>query len=151
MKRTIPQNKRLHFLLAKLGIDKYTCSDMVFNFTGGRTTSSAELTINECNTLIKKLEAALYKDIKKQNRQIADLRQKARRTVFKLMYDCGFLDSSMNNTEKVNIINAFIKQRTRFKGILDSLSYEELGAVINQLQAIRHTYNEQLEKQAIYN
>ncbi len=94
MKRTLSQNKRLFQLLNKLNIDECTRYDMVFNATGGRTTSSAELTVNECSALIKALENVLYKDETpaKRNRR---LEQKARRTIFKLMYDCGFIEKTM--------------------------------------------------------
>jgi len=52
MNRTLQQNKQLHALISKLGIDKDTKAEMVHQYTRGRTCSSAGMTINECDILI---------------------------------------------------------------------------------------------------
>ncbi len=151
MKCTTRQNKMLHFLLNRLGIDDGTRHDMMFNFTGGRTTSSTELTKEECSILIEKLLSILDNDGKKQDRLLKDLKQKSRRTIFKLMYDCGFLDAGMNNAEKLTVINKWIANKTKFDGKLNDLNYKQLDSIIRQLQAIRRNYSESYSKQAMYN
>ena len=51
MKRTNAQNRRLFGLLNKLGFDADERRRMVLHFTGGRSSSSSELTISECNNM----------------------------------------------------------------------------------------------------
>lgn len=63
MKRTLEQNKRLHTLLTSTGLsdDK---RDLVSAYSTGRTTSSAELTEDECRQLILHLEAIEKEQLK---------------------------------------------------------------------------------------
>lgn len=62
MLRTNDQNKRLHTLLAKLGIDRSTddgrenFEDMVYKATNGRTTHSSKMLITECQAVINNLK-----------------------------------------------------------------------------------------------
>jgi len=61
MKRTAAQSKRLYALLSKLGIDAETKSELIYNYTQGRTIHSSELTIDECDKLIRQLQQ-IYQD-----------------------------------------------------------------------------------------
>lgn len=56
MKRTKDQNIRLHALIGKLGIDKKEKADLVSKHTKGRTESSADMYMHECNSLMNELQ-----------------------------------------------------------------------------------------------
>lgn len=60
MLRTLEQNKRLHTLLGKLGVEKEQKEELVFGFSGERTISSAELTMQECYSLCNHLQGMIY-------------------------------------------------------------------------------------------
>jgi len=55
MQRTIHQNKTLHAIITKLGIDEDLKREMIHNFSKLRTTKSSELTYYECNELLNYL------------------------------------------------------------------------------------------------
>lgn len=63
MLRTKDQNKRLHAILGKMGIDRSTdegreiLEQMVYDVTKGRTSSSSKMLIDECQALINNLKA----------------------------------------------------------------------------------------------
>ncbi len=147
MTRTKAQNKQLYGLLSKLGINADTKEMLVLEYTEGRTCKSSEMEYRECNNLIASLQA----ELKKRNRQKADLLQTQRRNVFKLMYDIGFIDGRMTTRKKMAVINAWIENKTAFKTDLNNLSFEQLTKLIKQLQAVRRIYNERTEFQAKYN
>ena len=50
--RTPEQNRKLHYLCSRLGIDKETLQTMVWNYTAQRTTRSKEMYKHECQSLI---------------------------------------------------------------------------------------------------
>lgn len=58
MLRNNTQNKRLHALITKLGIDGDAKEELVYNFTGTRETSTSKMEVSECQNLINHLEAA---------------------------------------------------------------------------------------------
>lgn len=145
MKRTQQQNKQLHSLLTSAGIDSDTKAEMVYRFTNGRTEHTSEMSSAECKELIKALLQSQSRSEQRKQRFENDLEQRSRRVIFRLMYDCGFIDNRMNNTEKLSIINDWIKRKTNLSGHLNSLSYSELGSVVNQLQAVRRRYNEKID------
>ncbi|MEA2041161.1 MAG: hypothetical protein U9N85_01225 [Bacteroidota bacterium] len=147
MLRTNGQNKRLHQLFSKLGIDAELKSELVHQFTGGRSYKSSEMLYNECTSLIKTLEMRHQKKERKHN----DFSQKLRRNVLKLCYDVGFIYPTMNTTEKITIINAFIRQKTKYKKEFNQLSIKELQQLINQLRAVRRNYEDSITRQARLN
>lgn len=58
--RTNEQNRKLHWLFGQLGItDPDAKSEIIYNFTGGRTCRSRELEFIECMELIKWLDNTL--------------------------------------------------------------------------------------------
>lgn len=50
--RTPEQNRKLHFLCSRLGIDREILKTMVWNYTSQRTTHSKEMYKHECQSLI---------------------------------------------------------------------------------------------------
>jgi hypothetical protein len=60
MQRTKTQNAQLHSLISKLGIDAEIKASLVMQFTNGRTSSSAEMDVTECQYLIGHLSALVH-------------------------------------------------------------------------------------------
>ena len=147
MKRTQQQNKVLHRLLSRLGISDESKADMVLSFTNGRTERSSEMTMGECQNMIVELEHLLDKSKTREN----ELKQTLRRNVFKLMYDLGYLNGNMSNTEKLSVINRWAADMLHYDKDLNYLSIDELRRFINQLQAIRRNKNKQKKKAVMYN
>ena len=57
MLRTLEQNTRLHKLIGLLAISKENKEQLVFGFSGERTSTSKELTFEECNRLNNHLQS----------------------------------------------------------------------------------------------
>ena len=57
--RTADQNRKLWWLAGQLGLDKEAMSDIVYDFTEGRTPHTSELTFLECRDLIDYLSRTL--------------------------------------------------------------------------------------------
>jgi hypothetical protein len=57
--RTLQQNKQLHTLFSKLKIDAEVKSQLVHQYTEGRTAKSSEMDVYECQNLTNHLRAML--------------------------------------------------------------------------------------------
>ena len=57
--RTADQNRKLWWLAGQLGLDKEAMSDIVYDFTEGRTPHTSELTFLECRELTEFLQGTL--------------------------------------------------------------------------------------------
>jgi len=72
--RDLEQNKAIHALLGKHGFDKEAKAEMVVDITGGRTESTAEMSFDEANVMIKRLGGEAIHDtspaaVKRRTRQ----------------------------------------------------------------------------------
>ena len=86
MLRSSTQNARLHTLINSLGIDKETKAGLVYQYTAGRSDSSADLTYQECQQLIKDLSQKLLKSAQdKANTNKADRLRKKIISLFREM------------------------------------------------------------------
>jgi hypothetical protein len=151
MIRTNWQNKRLHELLSKLAINPENKADLVNSYTCGRTTSSKDMTFEECEALICKLVEMAETITERENREKNELMQKTRRDIFKLMYDCGFISNDDSKERKNYVIKGWISKKMNLEKELNDLTYEELIRMTNQLQAVRRRYQVKSEKKYIYN
>ena len=138
-KKITPQQlKALHAGFNKMGFSDDDRHDYISHLTNGRTTSSKELTIEEAKTIL----SSMYDEAR-----IAD-REKARKIVgiiYKLSFKISFLnqgyedcrteeDFQMNKAK----INAFCRNKTRFRKNLTEMSLAELESVRLQFESIAH-------------
>ncbi len=153
MKRTATQNKRLYGIFQKLNIDSETKSDLVSQFTNGRTEKSSEMLYNECQNLIETLEIRYResKSIKAATFQYNSAEQVIRRELFKLMYDVGFIDNGMNTDRKTFIMNGWIRKKMNLEKTLNDLDITELQRMRTQLLTVRRLYLERAAKVAQLN
>jgi hypothetical protein len=66
--RSAAQNKRLHVLLGQLKFDDEAKADAVFEYTGGRTQHSSEMSRHECQALIDWLDSKLPASLQTRKR-----------------------------------------------------------------------------------
>ena len=140
MKRTEQQNKKFWKLINLLGINEDIKEELVYQFTGGRTIHSSEMTKEEMAELLKYLESIL-ESWKNENKQ----KQKKRRQIFRLFYELGWIDNNMSSADKMEKIQGFLRQRSGIDKDLNSLSLKELNKVIKQLHIIKNNYARQEE------
>lgn len=76
-KRTPVQNRKMFGLKSKIGLEHEDLREMAYDITNGETEHTSELTIEECDKLIARLESFLPKEEKRSPRTIRYHRQKA--------------------------------------------------------------------------
>lgn len=153
MKRTVTQNGELYVLYKKLNItDVVIRSQLVRQFTNDRTSSSAEMLVDECQNLINTLRhRARSPKQTPQERQYNSVEQDARRKIFSLFYDCGMISNKDTPQRKVIVITNWIKDKTTFKKGFNNLTLDEYKKMQNQLQAVKRNYKKAEIKQANLN
>lgn len=122
MTRTNEQNRALHSLITKAGFDADMKADIVFNYTDGRTRSSADLTYSECNELIKFL-----------GRIIPDVLDKKRKRVIACLAEAGFV---IKGKPDMMAINKWVIQQ-KFKKPLNDHNSNELSALIYAAEQVK--------------
>lgn len=140
MFRNKEQNKRLHLLLAKNGIDRSTVEgreiyeDMIYAASNGRTKSSSKLLINECQGLINNLE--VLKNQKKPSgaSQIENTPEnKQRRKILSICREMGgewFKNGSYNWKH----IDEWLMKYGYLHKKLNKYSADELPKLVTQFQ-----------------
>lgn len=153
MKRNVDQNKQLYGLWARLNItDPALRATLVLQFTNDRTSSSSDMLVDECQNLINTLRHKVNNPKQTpQKRQYNGIEQDARRKIFSLFYEVGFICNEDTPQRKVIIINAWVKDKLNLKKGFNDLTEEELQKMNNQLQAVKRNYKEAETKQAKLN
>lgn len=134
---TKEQSKKLHTLLSQLKLMD-SKNDMIYDVTGGRATSSKDLTTDEALILIKHLSQF-------------DNNDKMRRKVYALAYEAGIIYGDTLEDKKMNTakLNQFLKTRGAVKKNLHSLNHSDLIKVVSQFQSIvKHSKESKDNKQA---
>ncbi len=137
--RTLAQNKRLYQLLNTLRLNNDDAkAGLAFSYSNQRTDKTSELTVAECDELIKHLEGQIAQTdlitIKKKRSKVLFLAVKA----------------GMGEAKKVNYakFNAFMLNKSVCKKPLVDYSSAELDKLITQLnQIIKHNKEAEASKQ----
>lgn len=122
---TPAQLKCLNTLVSKQGIAKDDKEALVQAFSGGRVSSSKDLSFGEAATMIKHLKAF-------------DPNNKMRNKVFALAYEAGIIWGETPDDKKMNAakINTFLLKNGAVKKKLIAMRKEELVKVVSQFQQI---------------
>lgn len=133
-KRTETQNKKLHLLLSKAGLNEEK-PELVSFYTDGRTTSSRDLYFQEAEKLIKYLEGIT------QGSQptAAEKADKMRKRVIAICYELGWIEPTEDQEErKMNMafIDSFLKRRGYLKKPLNQFTAKELPKLVTQFKQI---------------
>lgn len=129
MTRTPEQNKRLHLLIAKLGITAENKEDLVSSYSNGRVTSSADMTAHECDELLRYLQqlADKHKDYFDE-RAIA-----MRRKFFALARDKQWIVSG-----KIDYVrtNNWLLHYSYLHKTINEYNYSELPKLLSQFEHV---------------
>lgn len=115
-------NKKMHALLAELNMQSQK-GDMVYGVTRGRTSSSREMSIEEAELLIYRLD-----EMKKEKMS------HTKKLLIHRMCLLGY--TTAGNTPDYSRINNFLKTRSAAKKGLNYLSIKEMHACAVQVEAI---------------
>lgn len=137
MLRTATQNKRLHLLITKLGIDAEAKEELVYQFTNQRETSSAKMEVRECNALIGHLEVISGQSTAAKGKvggyvQTNDASNTMRRKVLSVVHELGWeLPGGKIDWTR---LNAYLFKYGYLHKDLNDYKYEELPTLVTQFE-----------------
>lgn len=137
MERTKAQNARFHLLLGQRKFDAQDKAELVRMVTGGRTGSSAEMTVAEMQLAIERLADAQVGSIKKMRAKIINIA----RDIF------GLADGDVWGQGHYDRLNVFLVDK--FKVPLHRLPYEQLRNAVTAMEAWRDWARLKAAKEAL--
>lgn len=139
MLRNNQQNRILHTLLTKHGIDNDTKKEMVMTVTKGREKSSAKLTMEECQSLINSLNANQHTPRPNYTDKYKDdPEDKQRKKIISICYEMRWTLDKQIDWKRLN--TWLLKYGIHHK-VLNDLSETELPATITQFEELlKHFY-----------
>lgn len=134
--RTTAQLQRLHAIIGKLGIDKETKENMIYNLTGGRTSSAGDLMFLEAKLLIETLQKQVQSMTStkasftpKTKEELSN--NKMRKAILSCCYTMHWTDNDGVDYER---LDAFLLENGKVKKKLNDLTHEELVLVVTQFK-----------------
>lgn len=134
---TNPQKQQIHLLKRQHGWDEDTYRNMIFEFSGGRTTSSKELTKKEAAELIRE-----YLGTDKVKKSEWMERKGVIEAIYALSFEIPFLnqgyESSTPEEKEMNKakINKFVMTHGVVRTPIAKQTYEELQKTLKQFKKI---------------
>lgn len=129
MRRTISQNARLHGLINELKIDKETKEDLVYTFTQGRSASSSDMSVDECQSLIGYLEYTKPRKTDKANKQRK-----------KILSICHEMDWRVNEKVDFKRLEDYLLKYGYLHKPLNDYTEDELPTLVTQFQNLLKSY-----------
>ena len=145
--RTYKQNKELHFLINKLGIPDDVKGDLVFQFTGGRSRSTADLKIAHAARMIsflreKEREFNLKNGFGKQPNQPKPqedtVENKMRRKIISRCHEMNW--RTPDGKADMKRLQTWLLEHGPAKKKLNDLTFEELNKTIVQFDNLLKSY-----------
>lgn len=134
MIRNKHQNRELHVLLSKCGIDKDTKRDMILGMTNMRSTSSADLTTDECQALINALRVKSGLKPEPVKNDAADKMRK------KILSICHEMHWTVDGKVDWKRLNTWLKQYGMYHKGLNKLTLAELPAQVTQFEQLLKSF-----------
>ena len=134
---TNPQKQQIHRLKRQQGWDEDTYRNLIYQFSGGRTTSSKELTKKEATALIRQ-----FLGTDKVKRSEWQERQAGIKAIYAISFEIPFLNQGFESStpEEMEMNKAKIGKFVMTHGIvkkpLKDQSYEELQNTLKQFKKI---------------
>ena len=135
-KRITPQQiKALHVQFRRMGFDDEDRHRFISDYTGGRTDSTAALTMDEARALLNRM-------MKDESERLHRAARTTVRQIFALSFRISFLNKGYANDTPEDYemnkakINKFCKTRTKFRKPLTEMTLEELKDVKRQFEAL---------------
>jgi hypothetical protein len=158
---TPAQNKRLHQLLARTGRTPYK-AELVGSFTGGRSGSSKDLSVDEAQMLISHLEGLLKNSGEALNAGLSgtpakkgylDMKpdERMRRKIFGLCREMGYIDGDTKEDRKLNqvIVYGIVERKGYLNKPLMQYSTDELVKLVSQFEAMKRNNQKQAARTAV--
>ena len=138
MKRTNQQNKELHALIGQLGIDAEHKEELVYQFSNGRTVSSSEMIIPECQKLINHLRAATkgHTTVSEPKRDPANIQ---RRKILSICHEMNWKNEISNDIDWERL-NGWLFKYGYLKKDLNSYTLYELPKLVSQFEQLLKDY-----------
>lgn len=137
MQRTISQNKRLHALCNALGVDKEAKEDLVYQYTKGRTTSSAQMLMPECEALNNNLQHLLNRSGKQKSKKPNTPANNMRGKILSI---CHEMNWHINGELDWKRINNFLFKYGYLKKAFNDYTASELPTLITQFEQLLKDY-----------
>ena len=125
--RTTQQNSRFHTLLTLRKFDREDKAELVKTITNGRTTSSAQMTVDEMRVAIERLDDEQTTSLKKMRAKII----KIARDIFDMV------ETDQWEQRHYDALNKFLLKK--FKVQLHKLSYDQLRNAVTAMEAWRES------------
>ena len=136
MIRTRKQNSELHYLLGQLNIDDEDLkAELVFKFSGGRVTSSANMIVPECQSLINHLKAVSKGYAKLSN----DPANRMRRKILAMCHEMRWTDPVTREVDW-DRLNAWLLKYGFRHQFLNDYSLADLPVLITQFEQLLKDY-----------
>ncbi|MDB9473479.1 MULTISPECIES: hypothetical protein [Nostocales] len=135
--RTIQQSNRIHAMLAQLGVDKDTKKSMLSELTGGRTSSTKDLSKDEADKFINQLKYLI-------NQMGSDSADVMRKKIIGIAHNMGWqIICSRTNKVVADIerINNWCVKFGKFKKPLNKHQYSELVQLVSQFQNVEKQHH----------
>ncbi len=135
-KRTQKQNNQYHAIVSKMRLTKEQKSDLILSFSNGRTSSSADLSREEMQLLINRLNAMQYRHISNSNVRVNfyadDPADKMRKKCLSIVHELGWemSDGQIN----WQTFNAWLFKYGYLHKSFNNYTYEELPRLVTQLE-----------------
>jgi hypothetical protein len=134
MIRTKKQNMAFHALIGKIGIDKETKRDMILGMTNMRTSSSKDLTSDECQALINALRV---KSGLKPDKVQDDPADKMRKKILSI---CHEMHWTVNGKVDWRRLDTWLKQYGMYHKSLNKLTLVELPSQLTQFEQLLKSF-----------
>ncbi len=125
------QLKKIHAMFTRMGIAPEDKRNIVYSFTGGRTVSTKDLTLEEARILINRLSDYDKETYGKECRKVLS-------AIYKLSFDIGM---SYGETEADRLMNyakisKFCRERGTVKKNISEMNLHELKQTKKQFEAM---------------
>lgn len=121
--------RRMFFYLRQHGIDEETRHNMIFDITGGRSSSARDLTDEEAEKIIRSVRQGTPGD-------------RIRKAIFSVCYEMDIINKKMTNAAKLAAINQYIQNSSKIgvKKDLNAYTPPELQKLYYQFRVFLKWY-----------
>lgn len=140
MQRTVTQNKQLHAIIGKLKISSEHKQELIYQYTKGRSSSSADLTIPEAQALINNLNHLLRNEkppVTPPKLKQANSANAMRRKILSVCHEMGWKENGRLDWTR---INGFLLKYGHLKKNLNDYTQAELPVLVTQFEKLLKDY-----------
>lgn len=134
---TNPQKQQIHRLKRQYGWDEETYRELINQYSGGRTTSSKDMTRNEAKRFIRKFinESSIISHERNMCLPLV-------KAIYAVSLEISFLNKNYPSNERAEVemnkskINSFVMSHGVVRKPVSKQNYEELIQTLKQLKSI---------------